>query len=64
MGGCFRRGRCKTGLTLKKCNQLDVFAIQLADGDGAAVRLLEKAKTLCARINGTMREFSENKADL
>ena len=43
---------------------LDVFAIQMVDGDGAAVWLLESAKPLCARIKGAMREFSEGKADL
>ena len=62
VGGSFRRDPCE--LTLKRCNQLDVFAIQLVDGDGAAVWLLESAKPLCARIKGAMREFFNSKADL
>ena len=64
MGGYFRRDPCKTGLTLKRCNQLNFFAIQLVDGDGAVVRLLESAKPLCARIKGARREVSEGRADL
>ena len=57
MGGYFRRDPCKTGLTLKRCNQLNVFAIQLVDGDGAVVWLLESAKPLCARIKGASGRF-------
>ena len=64
VGGYFRRDQYKTGLTLKRCNQPNVFAIQLVDGDGSVVWLLENAKPLCAKIKGARREVSEGKADL
>ena len=64
VGASFRRDPCKTGLTLERFNQLDVFTIQLVDGDGAAAWLLESVKPLCARIKGAKREVSKGKVDL
>ena len=56
--GC-RFGRCWTGLTLKRCNQLTLFAIQPVGWAEAAVLLVDDgAHQVCyfRALNGTALE--------